>query len=126
MSLVIVTKRCFLICDEITHITLMDRTNDSEEPDERTWIARILKPRRALTPKPDREFSIEIQYKTQSLHGGYDHNQLSVWVTGYEEALELYRQVVHEIRDQKPDVKFLDQLVESMLNGNKLENTLDD
>jgi hypothetical protein len=127
MSLVIVTKQCFLLCDRIISIVL-DEAHKEDTGDEDTqykrqsWSFR----KTAAKEKPS-EWFIEIKYipEITSIQGRQnggaisqrDFCSLEIRLFDKDEAFKLYSEIVHEIREQMPDQLFLDKLVNSALTG---------
>ena len=120
MAIVICTKRCFLLCDNIINVTL-DEWADRDDDDNddrltvsacvRRWIQRI----READTLAARDYRIEIDYTRSNQHGE-QQDQTYVRVRGYKEACALFKEIVHEIREQKPDQAYLDNIVAKMLS----------
>lgn len=125
MSLVIMTKRCYLVCESVSSIILEETERGDSE--SKFYVPKFLSKKRKLRPVDEnaREWTIEINYTAHSTFGpksgtyaksGADEQSISVTVTGTKEANLLYKEIIKEIQEQCPDILFLDQLVDRILN----------
>jgi len=123
MSIVIVTKRCYLACESITSVTVQeseitDENDDSWRP-RKWWQKRKIDELKGIPPK----FTVEIAYTAiqnqtlQSSSKNYSVREdvLTVDIFGEKQAYALYTEIVKEIRDQSQDSLFLDNLIEKVL-----------
>lgn len=122
MSLVIVTKRCYLICESVTSIII-------EPAGEREGLVTSNGLFKKKAPKPTdpllMEWTIEINYipvgpKSLQSNSGYGKSSesgecISILVTGFKDASILFHEIVGEIREQCPDILFLDKLINDVL-----------
>lgn len=115
MPLVIVTKQCYLVCEKVTFITLEERMSENNAKSE-WWVKK-------KKEKPRTEWVITIDYVpelTQSQvqharHSSSDNNAVEVRVFNREDAFHLYKEIVTEIREQCPDLLYLDKLIDKVL-----------
>jgi hypothetical protein len=114
-QLVLVTKQCYLICESINFISVdaMDRS------DELKISKKGNKARKKIEDK--RFYEITIDFVAAQTAQGNNHNRgkdigtVTVNVQGKEECFALFNEMVKQIRDQMPDVLFLNKLVENFL-----------
>jgi hypothetical protein len=122
-SIVIVTKQCYLLCDTINYIAI----NEVKEEDYKAGL--FDPPRRKTKKKLTRKqieamelekFQIVIDFvpaggpnpNSRNSNGG---QTVGINVTGRQRCLELFSHMVKQIREQIPDHRFLDSIVESFL-----------
>ena len=124
MSLVIITKRCFLVCERVTSIIIEESNNfEKEKIQESSRRFNFLK-KKIKETKLD-EWVICVNYIPESVNassgkiypsGSKEEKTLELLITGKREAFALFNEMVHEIREQNPDLLYLDKLIEKMLS----------
>lgn len=108
MPLVIATKRLYLLCDDITSIKV-ERVED--EIVRKSKAPKAAKKENAAPAVDNRMFQLEITYN----FGPHDCRCVFLQVVGEQNALDTFREIVQEIRDQKPDNHYMDKLMEKLL-----------
>jgi len=123
-QLVIVTKQCYLICEGINYISVDEAEADDFLGSKSSRIAK------AKTRKQKKDLEDKTRYKitidfipaqnnaannNNRRHG--DIGQVSVDIVGKSLALELFQEMVKQIRDQMPDVLHLNNMVENFLTS---------
>lgn len=134
-SIVIVTKQCYLLCEAINYIAINEVRDDEDE----STIGRFFdKPKRGrkskkLTKKQlealkQQQFQIIIDFipvngispSSGTLRNSNSSNAtVGIKVTGRDRCLELFAHMVEQIREQIPDNKFLDEIVEKFIQETK-------
>jgi hypothetical protein len=115
MPLVIMTKRVFLLCDDIISITLQPNGSKASPATKGLTV----KKKKGVKTAPDadnRGFYIQITFvppNSNSVHR--EQEQLDIDVVGLAEAETLFTSIVREIREQKPDQIYLDKLFTQVL-----------
>lgn len=137
MALILCTKRCFLVCEDIISITVQDTHYDDEERPRRskrpTLLERIKYARQGFfppVPEAERTYCINLQYIMPQINNYGNSGSaecLNIEVQGKEETLRLFKELVTEIREQKPDTLYLDKLIENVLGEEPemLDNSAD-
>lgn len=138
-SIVIVTKQCYLICEAINYIAV----NELEDDEKEDRLSLFNKPRRRRKGKKPVKSKVDMWSKRQynividfvpangaSPGGGMGRNigngntaTLNINVTGRDICLELFSHMVRQIREQLPDNKFLDEIVEQFFQENVTNDT---
>lgn len=126
--IVIVSKQAYLICEQINYIVINEVQDDGDE----SWsISSSRKKKLPTSAKQKREYiklykpyQIVIDFvsatgnnpnnQRQSLGGGTTEN-VRITVNGLENTVALYTEIVEQIREQMPDVLYVDKLVERFL-----------
>jgi|SRR5579884_3846683 len=122
-SIVIVTNRCYLLCEAINHISVNEMSNDCKEEE---WERRRKKPKKISKATRAKQienapYQIQIDFiptsRGPNANNGRDDNAcVSITVYGRSRAMALFGDMVAQIREQIPDQVFLDKLVENFLN----------
>lgn len=145
-EVIIVTKQCYLVAESINHISIHEMS-ESEKDDSLMWSAPSTRDRRRarkMTPKQKLLDSLKKQAQLYQItinftaghqnqnsssihksgHGG-SVDTVNITVRGYDRALELYQDMLRQIREQLPDKLFLDKMVENFFTENPVtpENT---
>ena len=126
MSLVIVTKHCYLLCEKVNYITIeegRDRLEEEEPSLRRLSLIDKFFPRKTeqqLSPRIEKYWSINLSYVPDNGTASNSRMQreegnVSIRVYEKTEAFHLYKEIVSEIRDQCPDLLYLDKLIDSVL-----------
>lgn len=137
-SVVIVTEQCYLLAEAINFIVINE---DEEGRDDREYMldrpkksAKKKKPTQAQRNKDVREyiqerkpFVIVINFiakgnpqsgsSPQMKHSSSENSGVHIKVMGLRRTMKVFRDVVKQLREQIPDEKFLDTLVEEFLAG---------
>lgn len=109
----ICTSRIFILCEAINHITLR------AEPENVGYSGTII---------PYYVVTIAFVQGSRNNNNQNNHREdsyVEVKVIGEEIALKVFKEVVQQIREQLPDEKYLDTMMENILSGAK-EDTHDD
>ena len=110
MSVVIVTKKCYLICERIINMTLHEGVLETNTKTYPLW-------------------NINIEYEAvpnAGSSGGKDTDSVNITIGDQKAAYILFTEIVSQIREQTPDQLYLDKLAERYLTGGPLtENTLE-
>ena len=116
MALVIVTKKCYISCEKINHITLQEEVeeiNVRHEPFAIPYWNIVIDFDPLSTPNTN-------------LNSRREDRLVSIKVGDLETAYVLFHDIVNQIREQMPDQLFLDKMVEKFLTGGALdEDTID-
>ena len=137
-SIVLVTKQCYLLCESINYISVHEM-NDEEKENVFYDRPRKRRGRKKLTAKQKlmeklrkaaQLYAITIDFipvpnntnasPSNSRRDGT--SSVTISVRGYERAVELYRDMIAQIREQMPDKLFLDKMVEKFFADNPLED----
>lgn len=129
MPLVIMTKRCYLVCESITSV-ILEQTGPDDGSDRKLIRSGFFSKKMKYVPIEDeaKEWKIEINYVPPASgkskgNGNYSSNnadelhQITCLVEGTKEASDLYFHIVKEIREQCPDLLYLDRLMEQVLGN---------
>jgi hypothetical protein len=125
-NVVIVTKQCYLLCESINYIAVNEANDENKEDYNSIWNRRGRKKKLTARQKKaleTKQYNIIIDFipvvknpAGQSHHkSGGDNTSVAITVTGRERCLDLFRDMVSQIREQIPDQLFLDKLVEKFL-----------
>jgi hypothetical protein len=126
---VIVSKQAYLICEAINYIVI----NEVEDSHDDWNIAPSKKKKVSSTVARQREYikkhkpyHIIIDFNpvnggTSGSHnsglGNNGHENVRITVHGLDDTVALYAEIVEQIREQMPDVLYVDKLVERYLVG---------
>jgi len=128
-SIVIVTQQCYLLCESINYIAI------NEVQDEDDGLS-FIRPKRTRRTKKSTKAQIEAWKKQQfqiiidfipvgsiSQNNNISRNNsnttsVNIRVTGRDRCLDLFAHMVQQIREQIPDNKFLDEIVEKFIQEN--------
>jgi hypothetical protein len=134
-SIVIVTKQCYLLCESINYIAI-NEVNDDEDAavgffDSPNKRGRKVKGRKKKPTKKQldawkrQQYQIIIDFvpanginpnnSNQLRKSGSDSTTVGIKVTGRDTCLDLFAHMVEQIREQIPDNKFLDDIVEKFI-----------
>ena len=135
-SIVIVTKQCYLLCEAINYITVNEVQNDDEADKYEIKPRRGRKGRKPTKKQAeawDKQYQIVIDFVpangvnpssgSSSIRKGSDTATVGIKVSGRDRCLELFAHMVEQIREQIPDNKFLDDIVEKFIQENKDEHS---
>jgi hypothetical protein len=129
-SVVIVTKQCYLLCEAINYIAINEVQDEDEDRmsvfDRPKRGRKTRKPtKKQLDALKSQQFNIIIDFipannVNPSNGNGLSKNRgdsttVAIKVTGRDRCQELFTHMVEQIREQIPDNKFLDQIVEQFL-----------
>jgi len=136
---VIVSKQAYLICEAINYIVI-----DETDEDESDWDGSSSRKKKRPTATTRRQkeyirkhkpYIVRInflsatkgnQQNANSLrNGGGDADQVNIRVHGLDNTINLYAEIVEQLREQMPDVLYLDKLVEKFLTA-KAKTTNED
>lgn len=108
-SIVIVTDHCYLSCENINHV----RMEELHLTDERwTYNKKTLQ-----VSDSAKHYQISIDFDPV-VTNNTSHKQrncsevVKVIITGKKNAHSVYREIIHQIREQTPDKLYLDKLVD--------------
>ena len=117
-EIVIVTRQCYLICESINFISVDEVDNDDKF---------IGKGKSKKKKDENKYYEITIDFMPAATNTGNNHNRgrelgtVTINVQGKQECFALFNEMVKQIRDQMPDVLFLNKLVENFLVDNEKE-----
>lgn len=124
--MVIVTNRCYLVCEKVTSITVQEY--ESESTKKRPRLKAKGKVKKAVVPLVDKtSFKLEINYipasanvaqKSSSYHatsGNTTEHTIELDVFTKVATFALYHELVKQIRDQTQDQIYLDKMVDELL-----------
>jgi hypothetical protein len=123
-NLVIVTARCYLICNAINYISINECSDDDESFHKLS--AKIKNKKKPSKESVDdvRLYKVNIHFELANSGNNTNSNRHSdtssaveIQVRGRKLVEELFGSIVQQIREQLPDQKFLDQLVENFLSS---------
>lgn len=116
MSVVLVTPNMYLIASKILHITMDEHVNYIE----------VRQSTGKFKTHFDKYFNINIIYETEVVSnqnpgfGGKSHSgdtrECSIEIRGATNAHKMFNNMIEQIRNQMPDVLFLNQAVEALFN----------
>lgn len=121
-NLVIVTSRCYLICNAINYIAVNECSDDDESFEKLS--ARVKNKKKPSKTAIDEIRLYKVQIHFELANSGQNTNNsrhsdstgaVEIQVRGKRLVEELFGSIVQQIREQLPDQKFLDQLVEKFL-----------
>lgn len=141
-NIVIVSSRCYLLCEAINHIS-MDIHGDMWDDEGEIVYKDSSKKRKAKKPKTSKKTAARLQEeRLEKLENtfyqitinfvpvggsailgnsrGGDVRQVQIMVRGHSKAVGLYQEIVMQIREQLPDQMFLDKLVENLLGTSEV------
>jgi hypothetical protein len=147
-SVVIVTEQCYLLAEAINFIII----NENEESHrDRDYMLdhpkkRVKKKRQTLAQKNKdireyiqerKPFHIVINFVPKgsppngtaglSKHSnGDDGSTVNIHVQGLRRSIKMFKDIVYQLREQIPDEKFLDTLVENFLTSAENEENMID
>jgi len=141
-EIVIVTRQCYLVAESINHISVheMDEEDKADSlfyvPKTKRSKNRKMTPKQQLLDKLKRAaqlYQININFTPlagtssngQLKHSSNGNEAVTIVVRGYDRAMELYHDMISQIREQLPDRLFLDRMVETFFTDNPLENKND-
>jgi hypothetical protein len=113
MSMVIVTQNQYILATKVHSVTL---------DESRDWVE--VKVDKHTVSVRDAMYTINITYApdTASANSGRDeYRECSVTVHGKVQAYKLFKELINQIREQMPDVLFLNQALENLLNQDTLD-----
>ena len=135
-SIVIVTKQCYLLCESINYIAV-NEVQDDEDRDlsifDRNKRKRKKPTKKQIEAWKKMQYQIIIDFipsggvnpggsgSSRKLGNG-ETATVAIKVTGRDRCLELFAHMVEQIREQIPDNKFLDEIVEKFIQENKDDN----
>jgi len=139
-SIVIVTKQCYLLCEAINYIAI----NEVQDDDDKELSSMFDKPKRGRKSRKPTKKQVEAwkrqQYQividfvpanginptngNQLRKSGGDTATIGIKITGRDRCLDLFAHMVEQIREQIPDNKFLDEIVEKFIQETKEEQAL--
>jgi hypothetical protein len=128
-AIVIVTQQCYLLCEAINYIAI----NEVDENEERKLsIFENSKKKGKKLTKKQRETLAKQQYQiiidfvpangvtlNQNSRNNTNTATVAIRVTGRDKCLGLFSHMVEQIREQIPDNKFLDEIVNKFLQEEK-------
>lgn len=132
-NIVLVTKQCYLLCESINYIAVHEMDDDSKDAinfDEprRTKRRKKLTAKQKLMEKLKKAaqlYQVTIDFvpvpnnPNSPKNSGRDGTtSVSIPVRGYLRCLDLYKEMIAQIREQQPDKFFLDKMVEKFLTDN--------
>ncbi len=130
-NIVLVTKQCYLICESINYIAVSEFDNGEKEvcydSPRRNRRKKLTAKQRALEKlkKASQIYQVTIDFvpvannnSSPKNHGHDGSTSVSIPVRGYLRCLELYKEMITQIREQQPDKFFLDKMVEKFLAEN--------
>ena len=130
-SVVIVTSRCYLLCEAINHISVNEIEDDCKQ--EAIFSRSSKKKRKKKRPTKaqiakriqNAAYEVVINFiphskSQQNATSSRNHDEtetVSITVHGRDRCLALFSEIVQQIREQLPDQMFLDKLVEQLMNN---------
>lgn len=136
-SIVIVTRQCYLLCESINFISVHEM-DEADKEDSLFFSPKLKrKSKKKLTPKQQlleklkkaaQLYKITIDFiptptgstNSSGLSKG-NHGSVDITVRGYDRCIELYMDMISQIREQQPDKLFLDKMVEKFFTENPIE-----
>lgn len=132
-QIVIVTEKCYLVCESINFITI-DEVEEDCAKESAPYPYSSSRRRKKKASKLTREERIQnARYKivinfvplarsgqgspTSKNYG--DNSAVGIVVYGRSRCLQLFGSIVEQIREQMPDQIFLDKLVERLISQEK-------
>lgn len=148
-SVVIVTEQCYLLAEAINYIVINE---DEENHHDRDYMLDAPKKRKGSKKKSlgqknkdireyiqeRKPFAIAINFipkgapqqshhsSSLAKHGSGDSTAVHIHVMGLRRTIKVFRDIVRQLREQIPDEKFLDTLVENFLTTTENEENLID
>lgn len=133
-SIVLVTRQCYLVCESINYISVHE-VDEKDRAKNSLYIPPPLKKHRKkptikqqLLDKLKRAaqlYQIQINFvPTRGVNSGSQHNDedsVTITVRGYDRCLDLFGEMISQIREQQPDKLFLDKMVEKFFADNPIE-----
>jgi hypothetical protein len=131
-NLVIVTKHCYLLCESINYISV-EEAEEEKANNSLFVLPKKKKLKRKLTRQQQLMEALETKARVYEItidfvpvahpasNGGSrrdDRSAVTIMVRGYTECLALFKDMVHQIREQMPDQLYLDKLVEKFFTEN--------
>lgn len=127
-SIIIVTKQCYLVCEGINHISINEDSQDcaKEAPPRKKKSKKLTRAQTAkkLEVAPYRIIIDFIPTQgsnpVQSSHrNSSESSSVQLTVHGRTRTLELFNDMVEQIREQLPDHVWLDKLVERLIKDHR-------
>lgn len=107
--MLIVTDKCYIEAESIQHVTINEEENYREL--------------RGGKLKTIPYYQIHVHYTKlptpQGLHGREEQRFEIACGSDLKECNRLYKEIIHQIREQKPDKDYMDKLIEEHLTGDK-------
>jgi len=120
MSVVIVTKKCYLICERVNYITIEEECLDMNRADKfGTRSKNISVPYWNIHI----DFEPFIPQNSNSPRSRSDESSVMVKVGDKDIAYKLFSEIVNQIREQIPDQLFLDRLAREFLTEGALDES---
>ena len=137
-NIILVTKQCYLLCESINYIAVHEM-DEEDKADSLLYTPPVKrKSRKKLTPKQQlleklkraaQLYQITIDFvpvpNVVASNGNSRSNSgttsVDITVRGYERCIELYMEMIQQIREQQPDKLFLDKMVEKFFTENPIE-----
>lgn len=135
-SIVIVTRQCYLVCESINYISV----HEVDEEDKAESLFYSPPPPKKYRKKPTAKqqlldklkraaqlYQIQIDFvPTQGNNSNNSRNNngnssVTITVRGYDRCLDLFGEMINQIREQQPDKLFLDKMVEKFFADNPIE-----
>jgi hypothetical protein len=126
---VIVSRQAYLICESINYIVI----NEADDNEDGFSLSSKRKKTPASTKrqreyiKLHKPYSIVIDFisttkgqgggSNRNGMGGGDSDNVRITVHGLDRTVALYTEIVEQIREQMPDVLYLDKLVDRFLTN---------
>lgn len=136
-NIILVTRQCYLLCDSINHISVHEMDEEDKEeslfyvPPKKKKGRKKPTPKQVLLDKLKRAaqlYQISINFtpvtpnQSNSLkHSSSGNEHVNITVRGYDRCIELYMEMIQQIREQQPDKLFLDKMVEKFFAENPIE-----
>lgn len=136
-NIVLVTRQCYLLCESINYISVHELSEEDKEdslfytrPPKRR--KRKMSAKEKLLDKLKRaaqlyQISIDfvpVQNSNANANNGRrgdGTSSVNITVRGYDRCIELYMDMIQQIREQQPDKLFLDKMVEKFFAENPVE-----
>jgi len=137
-NIVLVTKQCYLLCESINYIAVHEMSEDEKE-ESLLWTAPAKKQRRRKKLTAKQKLLEQLKKAAQLYQITIDFipvpnspnapgnsrrdgtSSVAITVRGADRCLELYKDMIMQIREQQPDKLFLDKMVEKFFADNPLE-----
>ena len=133
-NIVIVTQQCYLLCEAINYIAINEIDGDNESRLTSFFKEEPKKGKKAKKPTKKQieewkrqQFQIIIDFVpangitvgSSSHKSGGNTATVAIKVSGRDKCLGLFSHMVEQIREQIPDNKFLDDIVNKFLQEDK-------
>ena len=143
-NIVIVSSHCYILCEAINHINvdiMSSIAGNYDEDDRAPTMAFLNKAKNRRTKKSVKRITKKLSEEKQRLANNFykitinfvpvnrnsqgrndDVRIVEIVIQGQDKAMNLYQEMINQIREQLPDQLFLDSLVSKLLEGSGDDN----